>query len=104
VVEVFGAHGLIQRCREHKKRNVTDALPTAARRGPQRDESGLRDARHLSAPAPARRSPVRDFGIQAITSGPPLAQRAGRAGCDVPAVVRLRRDVSRAGGLVSRVA
>jgi hypothetical protein len=26
VVEVFGAHGLIQRCREHKKRNVTDAL------------------------------------------------------------------------------
>ena len=27
VVEVFGAHGLIQRCREHKKRNVTDALP-----------------------------------------------------------------------------
>src|SRR5271167_1957192 len=27
VVEVFGSHALIQRCREHKKRNVTDALP-----------------------------------------------------------------------------
>jgi putative transposase len=31
VVEVFGAHALIQRCREHKKRNVTDALPERLR-------------------------------------------------------------------------
>ena len=31
VVEVFGAHGLMQRCREHKKRNVTDALPERLR-------------------------------------------------------------------------
>src|SRR5712691_8723818 len=31
VGEVFGAHGLIQRCREHKKRNVTDALPERQR-------------------------------------------------------------------------
>jgi putative transposase len=31
VAEVFGAHGLIQRCREHKKRNVTDALPERLR-------------------------------------------------------------------------
>ena len=31
VVEVFDAHGLIQRCREHKKRNVTDALPERLR-------------------------------------------------------------------------
>ena len=31
VVGVFGAHGLIQRCREHKKRNVTDALPERLR-------------------------------------------------------------------------
>ena len=31
VVEVFGVHGLIQRCREHKKRNVTDALPERLR-------------------------------------------------------------------------
>ena len=45
VVEVFGAHALIQRCREHKRRNVTDALPERLRgRGPQRNESGLRDA------------------------------------------------------------
>ena len=27
VVEVFGRRALIQRCREHKKRNVSDALP-----------------------------------------------------------------------------
>jgi putative transposase len=31
VVEVFGAHALIQRCREHKRRNVTDALPERLR-------------------------------------------------------------------------
>jgi len=31
VRDVFGARALIQRCREHKKRNVTDALPIAMR-------------------------------------------------------------------------
>ena len=31
VVEVLGSHALIQRCREHKKRNVTDALPERLR-------------------------------------------------------------------------
>jgi putative transposase len=31
VVEVFGSHVLIQRCREHKKRNVTEALPERLR-------------------------------------------------------------------------
>ncbi len=31
VPDVFGARALIQRCREHKKRNVTDALPKPAR-------------------------------------------------------------------------
>jgi transposase-like protein len=31
VVEVFGVHALIQRCREHKRRNVTDALPERLR-------------------------------------------------------------------------
>ena len=31
VVEVFGLRALIQRCREHKKRNVTDALPERLR-------------------------------------------------------------------------
>jgi putative transposase len=31
VVEVFGTHAPIQRCREHKKRNVTDALPERLR-------------------------------------------------------------------------
>src|SRR6202158_3740698 len=31
VVEVFGTRALIQRCREHKKRNVTDALPERLR-------------------------------------------------------------------------
>jgi putative transposase len=33
VVEVFGRRALIQRCREHKKRNVTDALPERLRTG-----------------------------------------------------------------------
>src|SRR5690242_11628785 len=31
VVEVFGARALIQRCREHKKRNVSEALPERMR-------------------------------------------------------------------------
>jgi transposase-like protein len=31
VVEVFGRRALIQRCREHKKRNVSDALPERLR-------------------------------------------------------------------------
>ncbi len=31
VVEVFGAHAPIQRCREHKKRNVSEALPERLR-------------------------------------------------------------------------
>ena len=31
VVEVFGPRALIQRCREHKKRNVTEALPERLR-------------------------------------------------------------------------
>jgi putative transposase len=31
VVEVFGSHALIQRCRERKKRNVTEALPERLR-------------------------------------------------------------------------
>ena len=31
VMAVFGARALIQRCREHKKRNVTDALPERLR-------------------------------------------------------------------------
>jgi len=30
-MEMFGARALIQRCREHKKRNVTDALPERLR-------------------------------------------------------------------------
>jgi transposase-like protein len=31
VLEVFGTRALIQRCHEHKKRNVTDALPERLR-------------------------------------------------------------------------
>ncbi|MGH7934051.1 MAG: transposase [Candidatus Binataceae bacterium] len=47
VVEVFGAHGLIQHCREHKKRNVTDALPERLRasvRGAMHQAYAMRDA------------------------------------------------------------
>jgi putative transposase len=48
VVEVFGAHALIQRCREHKKRNVTDALPERLRatvRSAMNQAYATRDAR-----------------------------------------------------------
>ena len=48
VVEVFGAHALIQRCREHKKRNVTDALPErlrAAVRSAMNQAYGTRDTK-----------------------------------------------------------
>ncbi len=48
VVEVFGAHALIQRCREHKKRNVTDALPERLRasvRGAMNQAYATRDAK-----------------------------------------------------------
>src|SRR5205823_4494660 len=31
ITDTFGARALIQRCREHKKRNVTDALPERMR-------------------------------------------------------------------------
>jgi putative transposase len=42
VVEVLGALALIQRCREHKKRNVTRSSARAdAGLGPQHDEPGL---------------------------------------------------------------
>jgi transposase-like protein len=48
VVEMFGAHALIQRCREHKKRNVTDALPERLRatvRSAMNQAYATRDAR-----------------------------------------------------------
>jgi len=53
VVEVFGRRALIQRCREHKKRNVTDALPERLRawaRSAMNQAYATRDAgraRHL---------------------------------------------------------
>ncbi|HEY6291804.1 MAG TPA: IS256 family transposase [Terriglobia bacterium] len=48
VVEVLGAHALIQRCREHKKRNVTDALPERLRgsiRSAMNQAYAMRDAK-----------------------------------------------------------
>ncbi len=48
VVEVFGRRALIQRCREHKKRNVTDALPERLRssvRSAMNQVYATRDAR-----------------------------------------------------------
>jgi transposase-like protein len=48
VVEVFGPHALIQRCREHKKRNVTEALPEhqrAAVRSAMNQAYATRDAK-----------------------------------------------------------
>ncbi|MBE3602687.1 hypothetical protein IMX07_03515 [bacterium] len=31
IADAFGSRGLIRRCREHKKRNVTNALPERMR-------------------------------------------------------------------------
>ena len=48
VAEVFGRRALIQRCREHKKRNVTEALPErlrAAVRGAMVQAYAARDAK-----------------------------------------------------------
>jgi len=48
VVEVFGSHALIQRCREHRERNVTDALPERLRasiRGAMSQAYATRDLR-----------------------------------------------------------
>lgn len=48
VVEVFGRRALIQRCREHKRRNVTDALPErlrAAVRSAMNQAYATRDAK-----------------------------------------------------------
>ncbi len=48
IVECFGATALIQRCQEHKRRNVTEHLPEALHAGVNR---ALRDA--WSGPSPA---------------------------------------------------
>src|SRR3984957_18459657 len=48
VMAVFGARALIQRCREHKKRNVTDALPERLR------GAGWREHQHPGAAAALR--------------------------------------------------
>jgi transposase-like protein len=52
VVEVFGTHALIQRCREHKKRNVADALPERLRASVR---SAMHQAYALRDTARARR-------------------------------------------------
>ncbi len=52
VREVFGAKALIQRCREHKKRNVTDALPERMRAATRQS---LNQAYATRDPARARR-------------------------------------------------
>jgi putative transposase len=49
VAETLGEHALIQRCREHKKRNVTDALPERLRvqvRSAMNQAYAARDAEH----------------------------------------------------------
>jgi transposase-like protein len=67
VRDVFGARALIQRCREHKKRNVTDARPRAQRtamrqllnhpyatRAVQRIQALLEHTRRASCSVPIR--------------------------------------------------
>ena len=50
---MFGSHALIQRCREHKKRNVTEALP-------ERLRATVRSAmsQAYATPRPAARTPA----------------------------------------------
>src|SRR5690606_26396488 len=52
VRSVFGKHALIQRCQEHKKRNVLDALPQNKRVSVKR---ALAEAFHTDDPARAKR-------------------------------------------------
>src|SRR5258708_30003842 len=82
VSEAFGAHGLIQRCREHKKRNVTDALPErlrAAVRSAMNQAYATRDtkrarrlleglARRLEHPHPGAASSLRE-GLEEKLAG-----------------------------------
>jgi transposase-like protein len=81
VREVFGPRALIQRCREHKKRNVTDALPKSMRiemrqllnrayaeRDPQRIAQQLeRHARQLERPHPGAAAALREGLAETLT-------------------------------------
>jgi transposase-like protein len=92
VVEVFGAHALIQRCREHKKRNVTDALPERLR-GSIR--SAMNQAYAARDPKRARRlleGLARRLGTSASGRRCLAARGAGRnADRDAPGIARESR-------------
>jgi putative transposase len=79
VVEVFGAfgaHGLIQRCREHKKRNVTDALPERLRATVRSAMNQAYATRHIKR---ARRLTVSRAGLNInIPAPPPRCARGWR--------------------------
>src|SRR5262249_15730451 len=76
VVEVFGVRALIQRCREHKKRNVSDALPERLRasvRSAMNQAYATRDAKRahrLLANLPRRREEQPQGGAASVRGGP----------------------------------
>jgi transposase-like protein len=77
VVEVFGAHGLIQRCREHKKRNVTDALPERLRAAVR--SAMNRPTRRATLSAPGACSKVSRVGLNiSIPARPARCARGWR--------------------------
>ena len=81
VAEVFGHRALIQRCREHKKRNVTEALPQRLRAGvrgamvqayasgdPKRARRRLENlARQLEHPHPGAAASLREGLEETLT-------------------------------------
>ena len=91
---MFGAHALIQRCREHKKRNVTDALPERLRaavrsamnqayatRDPKRARRLLDDlARRLEHQHPGAASSLREGLEETLTVMRPGTARESRTG------------------------
>jgi putative transposase len=75
IVEMFGATALIQRCQEHKRRNVIEHLPEAMHAGVNR---ALRDAWNAKDAAMAMKQLLRLAGsLQAQHPGAAASQREG---------------------------
>jgi putative transposase len=77
IVELFGATALIQRCQEHKRRNVIDHLPEGMHAGVNR---ALRQAYDAKDPALARRQLQRLAG--SLQDGHPGAAASLREGLE----------------------
>ena len=77
VSDVFGERALMQRFREHKKRNVTEALPERMRASVRSAMNRLRDARFQACPPPAR-EPGSRSGVRLSECGSFGARGPGR--------------------------